>query len=293
MARAPDSGTVCAVVVAYNRVELLRECLAALSAQTRKPDAVLVVDNASSDGTVAMVRGEFPAVEVLELETNQGGAGGFHEGMRHAVAAGHEWLWLMDDDTIAEPEALERLLGVLSDADPAPLLLASRVVWTDGTLHPMNAPRVAARRAEGLIDAAAAGLVLLRSASFVSLLVHRTAVERYGLPLKHYFIWNDDVEFTARVLRTETGYLVPGSVVCHKTATRHTPFETTGDRFYYAVRNQLLMVRGSAWEGTERLKMLWNIAYQARRYLGHNRWSGASIAVVLRGLRDGLRGTAR
>ena len=101
---------VCAVIVTYNRKALLKECLEAVLAQTRPPDHVLVVDNASTDGTAEMLREEFPQVEVLRLPENQGGAGGFHEGMKRAYEEGFDWLWLMDDDTIPRPEALEALL---------------------------------------------------------------------------------------------------------------------------------------------------------------------------------------
>src|SRR5437867_8578812 len=142
-ARSGSAGAcdVCAVVVTHDRRDLLRECLAGLEAQTRPPDTILVVDNASTDGTAAMLHGEFPDVAVRRLDENEGGAGGFHEGLHEAFERGHEWLWLMDDDTVPSPTALERLLDARDRASALgqpPLLLASRVLWTDGRLHPMN-----------------------------------------------------------------------------------------------------------------------------------------------------------
>src|SRR4051812_43764609 len=86
---------VYAIVVTHNRRGLLEECLRALEAQTRPPDRVLVVDNASSDGTPEMVREAFPEAELLALPDNEGSSGGFHEGMKRAHAEGAEWLWLM------------------------------------------------------------------------------------------------------------------------------------------------------------------------------------------------------
>ena len=77
---------VIAVVVTYNRRDLLLEALAAVSAQTRAPDAVIVVDNASSDGTAAAVRAKFPAAQLAELTRNSGGAGGFAYGIAQALA---------------------------------------------------------------------------------------------------------------------------------------------------------------------------------------------------------------
>ncbi len=140
---------VCAVVVTHNRLALLRECLSALEAQTRRPDRVLLVDNASTDGTGDALRAEFPAVELVSLPDNRGGAGGFQAGLEAAQAGEEEWFWLMDDDTIARSDALAALLAAsaaIADLPPAPVLLASRVVWRDGRLHPMNTPGLRAQR---------------------------------------------------------------------------------------------------------------------------------------------------
>ena len=287
----PDPETICAVVVTHDRRELLRECLAALQGQTRRCDEILVIDNASSDGTGEMLAADFPAVNVRRLDTNEGGAGGFYEGMRGAYDGGFDWLWVMDDDTIPTPTALERLLegrDTASRLGEAPVALASKVVWTDGRLHPMNGARPALRRMEGLVEGASQGLLLLRSASFVSLLVHRGAIERFGLPIKRYFIWTDDIEFTARILRWESGYLVPTSVVHHKTATAHTTAEGSRERFFYYVRNSLYMTRGRAWDRQEKLRILWMLLIQIWRYLRHNRWSPGAALVVARGLAHGI-----
>lgn len=287
----PDPETICAVVVTHDRLELLRECLTALRGQTRPCDEILVIDNASGDGTGEMLAAEFPDVSVRRLDTNEGGAGGFHEGMRDAYEGGFDWLWVMDDDTIPTPTALERLLegrDTASRLGDAPVALASKVVWTDDRLHPMNGALPALRRMDALVEAASHGLLLLRSASFVSLLVHRRAIERFGLPIKRYFIWTDDVEFTARILRSESGYLVPESVAHHKTATPSGTAEGSRERFFYYVRNSLYMTRGRAWDTQEKLRILWMLLVQTFRYLRHNRWNPRAALVVARGLAHGL-----
>ena len=200
---------VAAVVVTYNRRDLLLESLAAVHGQTRPPDAVIVVDNASADDTAAAVRKNYPAVQLAELARNTGGAGGFAYGMALALAGGADLIWLLDDDTVPEPGALAALLDASGHraAEP-PVLVASRVVWTDGRAHPMNTPRpkpfmsTAERQA-----AAAAGCLPIRSASFVSILVDAEACRRRGLPQAGYFLWNDDFEFTTRLA-------VPGQRGC-------------------------------------------------------------------------------
>lgn len=279
---------VWAVVVTYNRRERLQECLAGLSAQTAAPARVLVVDNASSDGTREMLASDWPAVEVLALPTNEGGAGGFHEGMKRAHAAGAEWLWLMDDDTIPEPDTLSELLAGGERAPGPPSLLASKVVWTDGSIHPMNFPFPERTRADRAIEGAERGLMPLRFATFVSLLVHRGAVDRHGLPFKHFFIWSDDVEFTSRVLLSgELGYLVPTSVAVHKTAAPHEAATAPPARFYYHVRNTLYMIRGPGRDPRDRLVRCFVLVTSTIGYLRSNP-SGAAAASILRGIRDGL-----
>ena len=279
---------VWAIVVTHNRKEVLRECLAALAGQERVPDRVLVVDNASSDGSAAMVEHEYPQAELLALSVNEGGAGGFHEGMKRAHAGGADWMWLMDDDTIPEPRALAELLGTPARLDSRPSMLASKVVWKDGRTHPMNRPGLERRRVDRLIDGAERKLAPVRFATFVSLLVAGDVVDRHGLPLKHFFVWSDDIEYTGRVLRDEPGYLVPTSVALHKTAAPHTAMSAPPDRFYFHVRNTIYIIRGPGRSVRDKLVFGWVLASSTTEYLQAN-FSAASVAAILRGLRDGLR----
>src|SRR5260370_18754505 len=98
-----EPARVVAVMVTYNRRDLLLEALAAVSAQSRAPDAVIVVDNASTDGTAAAVRTKFPAVRLAELTKNSGGAGGFAPGMALAPARAAGLTWLLGDGTGPAP----------------------------------------------------------------------------------------------------------------------------------------------------------------------------------------------
>jgi rhamnopyranosyl-N-acetylglucosaminyl-diphospho-decaprenol beta-1,3/1,4-galactofuranosyltransferase len=227
-----DQPRVAAVVVTYNRRDLLLEALAAVQAQSRAPDTVIVVDNASTDGTAAAVRAKFPAVHLAELSRNTGGAGGFAYGMSLALAGAADLIWLMDDDTVPEPGALRALLAARG---------------TDGLAHPMNTPRSKpfASKAERLA-AAAVGCTPIRSASFVSILVDAETSRLRGLPQADYFLWNDDFEFTTRLLRGNSGLLCPESVAVHKTATFGATDTDPGQRFFYEVRNKIWMLKTRA-----------------------------------------------
>ncbi|WP_243063507.1 glycosyltransferase family 2 protein [Humibacter sp. RRB41] len=287
---------VVAVIVAYNRRELLLECLDALAAQTRRLDAIVVVDNASTDGSADAVASSHPDVDLVRLPVNTGGAGGFAVGIEHGVSTQHaDLIWVMDDDTIPTPTALAALLDARASARETPAILGSRVMWTDGQDHPMNTPRnkplasAAERR-----DAAAAGGVAVRSSSFVSMLLDADAVGAVGLPIAEYFIWNDDFEFSARVLRHRRGMFVPASVVLHKTKARADTDVDPGERFYYEVRNKLWLFRASsalAW-----YEQPLYLAATARRWLRTYLRSSdrATISRTFRaGWRDGTRSRPR
>jgi len=193
---------VAATILTRNRRDLLRQSLDAVLGQTRPVDHLIVVDNESSDGTVDMLASEFPHVTVVALPENQGATGGFYEAIAAGCRTDADWLWLMDDDSIARPTALAELLAAIERADGAapPVLMCSRVEWRDGRPHMMNRPVVQRRGPARLAGAVRSELLPVRAATWVSLLISRQAVERSGMPPRHFFYQADDIEYTARVL---------------------------------------------------------------------------------------------
>jgi GT2 family glycosyltransferase len=282
--RAP---TVCAVVVTYNRLELLTRCLEHLERQSRPADAILVVDNASTDGTAEMLAAR-PELRTMRLESNLGGAGGFERGLAAAHAEGFEWLWLLDDDTFAEERCLETLLAGVRRAPRRPSVMTSVVRWRDSTIHPMNQPWLRIAPRGRYAEAAAAGLAPIRAATFVSTMVRRDAVDRHGLPPGHYFVWLDDIQYTARVLREEDGYMVPESTAFHWTPKAYTTITDTRDRFYLKVRNQLWVLRGPSFRGLDRARYARSGARAVATYLARSPDKRRALRTVLKGVRDGL-----
>ena len=291
--RSRVPGRVVAVVVTYQRLDLLRTSLRAVLDQTRPPDAVVVVDNASQDGTAGAVAEVFPEVDLLVLSRNTGGAGGFATGLQHALDAhGADLVWLMDDDTVSRPDALERLVGVWSRRPgEAPALVASRVVWTDGRDHPMNTPRSSPLGSTAeRVAAQEIGCLPVRSASFVSVLLDAAAVRAVGLPVAHYFLWNDDFEFTTRLLRGRAGLLCPDSVVEHRTRVFGDSEADPGSRFYYEVRNKVwLFTRSPGLAPVERVLYAGSTLARWTRTFSASRDRRTLTAAARRGLRDGLR----
>jgi rhamnopyranosyl-N-acetylglucosaminyl-diphospho-decaprenol beta-1,3/1,4-galactofuranosyltransferase len=287
-ASGKSAATVCAVVVTYNRLDLVEECLDRVQRQTRRPDHVLVVDNASTDGTAELLAAR-DGIEVLTLPENGGSSGGFARGIERAFELGHDWIWLLDDDTFADEQCLEALLAGVERAPRAPSLACSVVRWRDESLHPMNRPWFRLGRRSELAEAAGAGLALIRTSTWVSTMISRDAVAEHGLPAAPFFVWLDDMEYTGRVLRDGAGYMVPESVAWHWTPQPYDTLTDARERFYYKARNHLWLLRGSSFRGVERVG--YAIAYLRAlvTYLQRSPSKPAALRTAGRGIRDGLR----
>jgi GT2 family glycosyltransferase/O-antigen/teichoic acid export membrane protein len=290
-ASAQTTPSVCALIVSYNRLDQLRDCLRAVQAQTRQPEHIVVIDNASEDGTYDAIRLEFANVEIVRLNLNSGPAGGFSKGFERALASKLEFVWTLDDDCVPEPDALEMLLETLVSfpKDSRPSLLSSYVIWKDGTPHPMNRPVFGISWRQRNHWARRDLLASVRATSFVSTLIDLQSVAKHGLPWSAYYFWNDDVEYTARLLRDAQGYAVPNSRVMHSSTRPYVPLDDSSGRYFYEVRNKLWMVRfSSAWTVPERIGWCLYLSWSIMRYLGRNRLDQNSRSIVKRGLEQGL-----
>jgi GT2 family glycosyltransferase len=227
---------VCAAVVTYNRRELLVECLDAVLAQTASVQRLIVVDNASTDGTRERLAEsgllDRPEVEYVRLEDNLGGAGGFARAVALGRATGDDWIWLMDDDSEPVPDSLERLLAAPEAADPGTAALCSKVTYGDGVTLDANQRghfrgRLRPLPAEEYRPGHHPAIGFL---SFVGSLVRADAARQIELPRAEFFVWGDDVEYSIR-LRTQGDIrLVPESVMLHKRVTHS--YENARSRFW-------------------------------------------------------------
>lgn len=239
--------TVSAVVVTYNRLKLLKECLAALFVQSHTVTHIIVIDNHSDQATQDYLTRLDAKIDYLRLSQNIGGAGGFFTGVKaFAERTTDDFVWLMDDDTIPEPNALAKLLQASNDV-PSAGFLASNPKWVDGTPAIMNVPVVEHPLWTEQLDQIH-HLIAISRASFVSVLISRQAVIKVGLPIRQFFIWGDDTEYTERIKHYFTGYLVPDSIVIHK-MKQNQDVDIIHDapdrvnRYFYAYRNRLYNAR--------------------------------------------------
>lgn len=248
-----------AVVVTYNRKDLLLECLQALQKQTVACD-ILVIDNASTDGTGKALEPliESGAIHYIAMEKNLGGAGGFNKALRCGTEMGYKYLWAMDDDCIPRADALEALLA-FAETHPDFGFLSSKVLWMDGSPCKMNEPKLIQTPLDTIHPAPC------RQASFVSFFTRADVVRKTGLPILEFFIWGDDVEYTRRLSSSYPCWFIPQSVVVHKTASNHGSDISRDDadrigRYRYAYRNEVCIARN---EGGMR------IVYQGAKVIYH------------------------
>ncbi len=182
---------VIAVVVTYNRQALLSECITALRNQTRKPDAILVVNNGSTDSTPQWL--EQQADIHFINQKNVGSSGGFSTGINWAYKNGYSWIWCMDDDGYSKPDALEKMLA----ADDGNLKLYNcavidkedkkSFVWKTGEYKTLD--EVPGKIIEGI------------GHPFNGTMLHRRIIERVGVPQPKFFLWGDETEYYYRIVK--------------------------------------------------------------------------------------------
>ena len=253
MDKQEKNKSIAIVVVTYNRKVLLKEALEAIANQNVKDVKVIVVDNASTDGTKEYIAEALKDSRFSYLNTgvNLGGAGGFNFGIKEAVKLGCDYIWIMDDDCIVHKDSLEKLLQFAKEKDDDFGFLSSVVKWTDGSVCRMNIQKYSLKNQ--VTDFETNGQKI-KMATFVSLFFKRSVVEDVGLPIKEFFIWGDDIEYTNRISKKYNCYLVTDSVVTHKCNSNvgsniAQDEESRLDRYFYAYRNEGYMYRREGLKG--------------------------------------------
>lgn len=236
------------LVVTYNRIKLLQECIESLRLQTFQNYDIIVVNNSSTDGTLEWLNTQSDIITITQK--NSGGAGGFYTGIKYIAEQGYKYCWLMDDDVVCNNNALESLLKTAYKY-PESGFFCSRVLGTN--MKPMNVPSVDDRSKNNhypdWFDKIDEGIVKVKAATFVSVLIPTSRVIEVGLPLKEYFIWGDDAEYTLRLSTKFECYLVFQSIVIHKrTIQEALDFMTETNpirlkNLYYMFRNTFVNVK--------------------------------------------------
>lgn len=241
---------IIAVVVTYNRKNILKENIEALlnlSFNNSYELKILIVDNNSTDGTKEYINDYIKSNSIIYINTgaNLGGAGGFNCGMKEAYKIGCDFMWLMDDDCIVHENSLQELLNADNILNGNYGFLSSKVLWKNGEICKMNIQKKTFLKWLKTFDKP---LTPIAMASFVSLFIKTDIVKKMGLPIKEFFIWSDDWEYTRRISRKYKCYFVANSVVTHKLKSNigANIAEENGDKlnkFKYLYRNDVVLYR--------------------------------------------------
>lgn len=191
------------VLVTYNRKELLLKCINSLFAQSFINYTIIVVDNASTDNTFDYISRKNKFINNLKwvrLEKNIGGAGGFYEGVKYVLDQGAEYIWMMDDDGYPSEDCLEKLYNnLLQKKLDAISPLQININDHNQLAFPVWVNK---KQVRGHIDQIPKDTFIEKEANlFNGLLMHRSVVEKVGLPRKEFFIRGDEVEYTKRFLK--------------------------------------------------------------------------------------------
>ncbi len=233
------------LVLCHNGLELTLACLDSLRQQTYAHSEVLVIDNASQDGTPEAIRAAYPDLGLIRTGANLGYAGGNNVGIRVALQRGADVIFLVNNDTLLAPDCVARLVGAL-EADPRIGVIGPMVyTWDEGQLISSAGGAIdwwhadAINMGMGELDRGQYGARPVDFVNGCGLMITRQAIERVGLLDERYFMYWEETDWCVRVRRA--GFSVrfePGAQMRHKAAIR--PDRLGPMTLYYLTRNRLL-----------------------------------------------------
>lgn len=221
------------VIISWNVAGLLRQCLASISqslAGSTYSYEVIVVDNASHDDSVAMVRQVFPKVQIIETGANLGYAGGVNIGVD---AAQGQWILVLNPDTVMQADAIPQLLDWAQE-QPDASVIGPQLRYPDGSIQSSrrrlptkasyffestilerwwpNNPWAQAYRCADQPDDHPQQVEWLMGAA---LLVRKSAIERAGLMDRRFWMYSEEVDWQARLGRFGSIWYLPQAVIIH------------------------------------------------------------------------------
>ena len=236
------------IIVTWNGKEDCISCLNSLRNLVPTRPSIIVVDNGSTDGTAGAVTERFPEVAVITTPVNLGFAGGNNLGIERALAGGADYICLLNNDTVVDPNFMEELIRAAAEY-PRAAILGSRIlyatrpdrIWSEG---------IAVNRISGRIyttynnrkDSEISGdITEVDAVSGAAMLLKSEMLQEVGLLDEDYYLCFEDVDLCLRAGRM--GYkivTVPSSRVRHK-VSGSMGGEYSEATVYYATRNHLLI----------------------------------------------------
>ena len=255
---------------------------------------IFIVDNGSTDGSEGIFRQSCPEAKIIQTGANRGFAGGNNIGIRHAMEAGADYVWLLNNDAVAAPDALSMLVEAMQ-ADSAAAVAGSKIyfhddpkrIWFAGGIWRKGRLRLRQRGAGQLDRGQFSEQCEVGSISGCSMLLRTTVIGEIGLLDEDYFLYWEDTDWCARAERN--GYrvlFVPSSHVWHKVSASVAPHSQL--QYYYNTRNGLFFCMRHDWASLV-LFLLYVTLDVAVGFLRGNR---NMLQGALKGVADVLRGVS-
>lgn len=236
-----------AVVVTYNRLEKLKVSLKKFEEQIQQPSYVIVANNASTDGTAEYLdqwKQEPSGFEriVITMDSNMGGSGGFHAGIKKGLELEAEWIWVSDDDAFPQEDALKQASDYLeAQKDLAAISAICGKVIKDGEMDIAHG-KMYFKRGIHICEAAAPVEKYtqkefeMSTFTYVGTIMNKSKLLQAGLPNKDYFIYWDDLEHGMRMRQIGKIICVPAIVAYHNVGKES---EGINWKLYYSYRNMI------------------------------------------------------
>ncbi len=243
---------IAVVLVTYNRLSLLKECLDGLRSQTYKPDKIIVINNDSNDGTANLLN-EQTDIDVIH-QANLGGSGGFYTGIKVAYEQGFDFIWVMDDDVEPKLDCLEKLMKSFVDyGDEYDVLLPDRfsdanstIRWRYGTklnfINPLK--NMGVGKGISAVDDFSKKILPIVAFPFEGPIFKRVVIEKIGHVEKDFFIIHDDTDYSIRTVKA--GFkigLVTDALLLKKIFVDVKKGLRVDFKLYYLVRNNVILDR--------------------------------------------------
>jgi GT2 family glycosyltransferase len=237
---------VAIIILNWNSWPDTLACVASCRKLTWPNVRIVIVDNGSTDRSEEIFKERCPDVEIIQTGANLGFAGGNNIGIGHALELGAEYVWLLNNDAVAGPEALTMLVEAM-EAEPAAAVAGSKIyyhddpvrIWCAGGIWRKGRLRLRQRGANQLDKGQFDRLVPVGSVSGCSMLLRTSAIREIGLLDEVYFLYWEDTDWCARAGRHGYSVLfVPASRVWHKVSA--TVAARSHLQYYYNTRNGLI-----------------------------------------------------
>ena len=227
------------VIVTYNRLSLLKECLQCVDNQLVKFDDVVIVENCSTDGTIEYLKEKVDKYHIIFEKENGGGAKGFTDGIAYVHKnIKTDWILLIDDDAMLSPNYLQTLL--IAAQKEQSCMAFSGSVMTDGKIDLTHRKRVDNSKTMDFypvpLKEYSNDFFYYDLSSFCGLFFAARLISKIGLPREDYFIWFDDTEYSLRIRKETAIKNINGTFINHK-MKKAKSVQKLNWRGYYGTRN--------------------------------------------------------